>query len=201
MTDTTQNGTSEAKALEQLLDKDEPFFTPTKMQTRKVPMADCGDHAKFFSRRQEMRGMKSAEWIDHNPPFCSGTLRKNKHLGFRWYQQYLEERVCWEFGWEFECLPSSRIRFNDALTEGDCGPITEAGWHMERYITLRPFLEDRFEVKSIEVTYEDETVKEGVGLILRETSARWIPNGHIVYAIVTEWDREKKIWLPANNPC
>jgi hypothetical protein len=192
---------TDKESLEKLLDKDEPYFRPTKMQTRKVGMVDCGDHARFFARRQELRSMKSAVWIDHNPPFCSGTLRKNKHLGFRWYQQYLEERVAWEFGWEFECLASSRIRFNDALTEGDSKAITEAGWHMERYITLRPFLEDRFEVKSIEVTYEDESVSEGVGLILRETSARWIPNGHIVFAIVAEWNREKKEWLKAKNPC
>jgi len=121
------------------------------------------------------------DWIDKH---ASGTLRKNKRLGFSWRKQYLEERICWEFGWYFKCIPKSRVRFGDALTEGDCKEITEAGWHMERYISRWPFIEDEFEVTSIEATLADGTIEKGIGLVVKKTSANWIPVGHLVYAII-----------------
>src|SRR5262249_36811643 len=132
---------------------------------------------------------------------ASGTLRKNKALGMVWRSQYLEERTAYEFGWGFECLPRSRVTFGDAFTEGDCKPITEAGWFCERYMSLAQFPGDRCEVKYIVVDYGDGRQREGVGLIVRETSASFVPDGHLVFAVVAAFDPVKKRWRGAQNPC
>lgn len=167
------------------------------METNIVPMAEDLLNIQSLKKRIDLRNMKSEEWIQNH---ASGTLRKNKKLNMAWKSQYLEERIAYEFGWGFEILPKSRVSFGDAISEGDCHSVTEAGWHIERYMEMSIFPEDRVECKHIDVEYPDGTTKTGIGMILRETSANFVPSGHIVFAIVAEYDTVKKQWLEARNP-
>lgn len=167
------------------------------METVKVPLNEQVRACPALERRVALRRMEADEFIDRH---ASGTLRKNKRLGMAWRAQYLAERTAYEFGWGFECLPRSRVTFGDAYTEGDERALTEAGWLCERHITLATFPEDRYEVKYLNVDYGDDRRKEGVGLILRETSAGFVPDGHIVFAVVAEFDPVRKAWSAAHNP-
>ncbi len=167
------------------------------METVKVPLNEEIRNCPPLSRRVELRLMDAEEWINEH---ASGTLRKNKRLGMAWRAQYLAERTAYEFGYGFECLPRSRVTFGDAYTEGDCKALTEAGWLCERHLMLNPFPEDRFEVKYLNVDYGEDHKKEGVGLIVRQTSAAFVPDGHIVFAIVAEFDPARKRWRRAQNP-
>jgi hypothetical protein len=168
------------------------------METVKIPMDESLKTCAALRRRVELRLLGAEEFIDRH---ASGTLRKNRALGMVWRSQYLQERTAYEFGWEFECLPRSRVTFGDAYTEGDCAPVTEAGWFCERYLSLVAFPGDRLEVKYLNVEYADDRKREGIGLVVRETSASFIPEGHIVFAIVAEFDPVKKRFRPARNPC
>jgi hypothetical protein len=168
------------------------------METIKVPLNEDIKNCPPLQARVKLRLMSAEEFIEK---YASGTLRKNKSLGMVWKQQYLTERCAYEFGWGFECLPRSRVTFGDAYTEGDCKALTEAGWLCERYMSLIIFPEDYCEVKYINVDYGEEVKKEGVGLIVRQTSAQFIPDGHIVFAIVAEFDPVRKRWKHARNPC
>jgi hypothetical protein len=167
------------------------------METRVVPMhpelAACG----AMARRVGVRTMSDEAFVEHH---ASGTLRKNKRIGMAWREQYLSERTAYEFGWCFECLPRSRVTFGDAYTEGDEHAITEAGWHIERYLELAVFPEDQFEAKYLNVEYKDGVVREGIGIIVRQTSAPWVPGGHLVFAIVAEYDPAARGFKPAENP-
>jgi hypothetical protein len=143
-----------------------------------------------------LQGM--ADWIDDH---ASGSLRKSKKLGFSYRNLYLEERVAHDFGWAFKIAPRSRITFGDAMMEGDCHALTEACWHSERLLSRNPFPDtDYYEVKYIyEADVTGKISREGVGLILRQTSAKWLPAGHIVYAIIAEFYNDA--WRDAVNPC
>lgn len=165
----------------------------TEKTTTRVEVKDC----PILAKRLAIREMSAEDFIDNHG---SGTLRKNKRIGMVWRDQYLAERTAYEFGWEFECLPRSRVTFGDAYTEGDCHSVTEAGWHCERYMTMAIFPEDYFEVKYISVEYADGTKKEGIGLIVRKTSAPFVPNGYFVFAIVAQFDPINKKWHEARNP-
>lgn len=167
------------------------------METKQVPLDEHVSGCAALAKRVKLRLMSADEFVEGH---ASGTLRKNKRLGMVWREQYLEERVAWEFGWCFQCLPRSRVTFGDAYTEGDNHSITEAGWHIERYIELSTFPEDRFETKYITVEHKDGTKVEGIGMIVRETSAAFVPAGHIVFAIVAEFDVVKADWREAENP-
>lgn len=149
-----------------------------------------------FQKRQEIRYMGADEWIEEHG---SGTLRKNKRIGFAWHTQYMQERIAYEFGYYFECVPRTRITFNDPITEGDCHPITEAGWHIERYQNLSVFEEDKFEAKYISVEYRDGTRREGVGMVVTETSFS-VSSGNIIFVIIAEYDVVNKQYKPAINP-
>ncbi len=143
------------------------------------------------------RTANAEEWIEKH---ASGTLNKNKRLGMTWRSQYLEERIAYQYGWDFEIQPRSRIMFGDAFTEGDESAVTEAGWHIERYIETAVFPEDHYECKYINVEYAHGEKREGIGILIRETSAQWIPKGHIIFAIVAEFDTETGEWKEAVNP-
>lgn len=150
-----------------------------------------------IKKRIEIRFLSENDWIERH---ASGTLRKNKRLGFTYRSQYLHERVAYEFGWTFNLVPTSRVLWGAPFTEGDCKPITEAGWFAERYINLCIFSEDYFEVKYINITNPDDTITEGVGLIVRQTSAPWIGTNNSLYCIIAEFDNKTKKWLDARNP-
>jgi hypothetical protein len=167
------------------------------METKVVPLDEGMRSHASMAKLIAVRTMDADAFVEKH---ASGTLRKNKRLGMVWREQYLDERVAYEFGWEFQCLPRSRVTFGDAYTEGDTSALTESGWHIERFIELNPFAEDEFVAKYINVEYKDGIVREGVGMICRQTSAQWVPGGHIVFAIVATYDPAKKIWHEAKNP-
>ena len=150
----------------------------------------------LLNKRIAVRQMSESDWIEKHG---SGTLRKNKRIGFSYRSQYLAERVAYEFGYGFQIVPRSQITFGDPITEENCPALTEAGWHIERYLQLNIF-GDYLEAKYIHVSFRDASQKEGVGIIVRETSAAWLPTGHIVFSIIAEFDIEKKKWKNAINP-
>ncbi len=153
-------------------------------------------NVEAWAKRVAIRNVSEECWIEKH---ASGTLRKNKKIGFSYRTQYLAERVAYEFGFGFEILPRSQITFGDPITEENCKPLTEAGWHIERYMSTNVF-GDFIEAKYINASYRDNSKREGVGIILRETSAGWLPAGHIVFSIVAEFDPIKKAWKDAINP-
>jgi hypothetical protein len=167
------------------------------METQVVPVDPVLAACEPLHGLVGLRQMDADAFVERH---ASGTLRKNKRIGMVWREQYLHERAAYEFGWAFECLPRSRVTFGDAYTEGDVKPLTEAGWHIERYITMSVFPEDRFEAKYLNVEYKDGAAREGVGMVVRQTSAAFVPGGHIVFAIVAEYDPVKKVWHEAVNP-
>jgi hypothetical protein len=167
------------------------------MQTEIVPISEGIKNCVELQRRVQLREMDADTFITRH---SSGTLRKNRAIGMAWQQQYLEERTAYEFGWEFECLPRSRVTFGVANTEGDASAITEAGWHIERYLTLAIFPEDQMETKYIMIEESDGKRREGIGIIVRQTSAQFVPKGHLVFAIITPLDPVTHTWMHANNP-
>lgn len=151
---------------------------------------------KSYTMLDKVRTMSKEKFIKKH---ASGTLRKNTKLGLKTYSQYLEERIAYEFGWEFQTDYATRVTVGPAMSEGDVKGSTELGWHAERYLNTRVFKEDKVAVKYI--TYEDRegNIREGNGIIIEETSFN-LPNGYIVFAIIQEWDNNKNEWLEAVNP-
>ena len=144
--------------------------------------------------RRVLRTMNKETFIER---WGSGTLRKSHKLGFNVHEAYLQERARFEFGTGFEILPSSRITYSD-IKLVPCQGMTELGWHAERMIELRPFESDKFICKQFDIEYSNETKKFGAGIMLWETSAPWIPQGHMVFSVVTELIDNK--YQPAQNP-
>jgi len=167
------------------------------METQLFPISDAVRTSPALEKRLRIREMSAEDWIER---YASGTLRKNKRLGMAWHSHYLTERVAFEFGWEFELQPRSRVTFGDAFTEGDVSAITEAGWHIDRYLELSIFPEDRLECKYLQVEYADGSKTEGIGMVVRETSATWVGKGNLVFAIVAEFDPLAQAWQHAQNP-
>lgn len=148
-------------------------------------------------KRFAIRAMDADTFIEQH---ASGTLRKNKRLGMAWKAQYLEERTAFEFGWEFESVPRSRVTFGVAYTEGDAKSVTEAGWHADRIISLSIFPGDHYKVGYVMVEYQEGTRREGIGIVC-ETDAPFVPEGYVVFAILAEFDVPNQEWHPAVNPC
>ena len=167
------------------------------METKNVPMASQESLEGRLRQRQNIRALSADDFIEKH---ASGTLRKNKRLEMCWKDQYLHERVAYEFGWEFQYAPRSRVMTGPAYTEGDCPALTEAGWHMERYINLAPFPEDKYSAQYVHVEGPDGKRREGIGLVVEQTSASWIPKNHVIYAIIAEYHTDKKQWGEAKNP-
>lgn len=148
-----------------------------------------------FNLRVKVRLMSEIDFIDLHG---SGTLRKNKRLGFYYKKQYLHERVAFEFGYNFECIDETHINWGQPITEGDCSSVTEAGWHIDRY-SYFSFPGDTFEAKYIHVT-DGLEIKEGIGIIIRKTSAPFLPANHVVYTIIAQVDNKTHQYFSAKNP-
>lgn len=132
---------------------------------------------------------------------ASGTLRKNRRLGFAWKQHYLDERVCFEFGWTFESIPRTRVLSGVPNTEGDCHSVTEAGWFIDRYMAMN-VMGDQITPCYLNVEYPDGTIRQGIGMIVDpQDRPSWLPGGHVVFAIVSEYDADQEKWPDAENPC
>ena len=154
-------------------------------------------YKKNKSVKGKFRLLSEEEFIENHG---SGSLRKAKKLGMAYKSFYLEERVAYEFGWEFVAVPASRVTTGIVMAEGDCSVITELGWHVERMRTLNEIPEDVFECKYISYTNEEDVITEGVGIYLSQTSAPWLPNGKAVFALFCEWDKEAGAWKTKYNP-
>lgn len=166
--------------------------------TERIEMAAEIRSCAPFARRVKARLLTREEFIERH---ASGTLRKNNRIGMRMRDQYLHERTVFEFGWGFECVPETRVTWGSCLSEPDCRPITELGWLVDRYATVCAFPGDEMELKYIAVEYPDGARREGLGLVIRKTSADFIPEGHMVFALITEHDPVAKDWKEAVNPC
>ncbi len=148
-------------------------------------------------RRALARFMSEEDFIENH---ASGTLRKNKRLGFDYKKQYLHERIAFDFGYGFECLHETHINWGAAPTEGDCSSITEAGWHVDRY-QFFAFPGDTFEVKYLKIhDGATNTEREGVGLIIRRTSAPYVPTGYVVFSLIAQVDTRAHEYMNAINP-
>lgn len=130
--------------------------------------------------RVNVRFMPTEEFIDKHGSNC---LRRNRRLGFTWQSQYLEERVAFEFGMCFQCLPRDSVSFDNPKS-GSNWHSNESGVFIDRYLEMNIFEEDIFEAKYIFV--KNEIKAKGVGLICKQTSAPFIPSGHVVFGIVCE---------------
>lgn len=167
------------------------------MNTRKVKMRKRTASCDVIAHLVELRTESADEFVEKR---ASGTLRKNKRIGLAWRSQYLHERAAYEWGYAFECLPATRVTAGKAQTEGDCKPLTEVGWHCERYLARKVFPEDEFDVSYIRVVERDGQIREGVGLVVMQTSAAWVPDGHTVFAIIAELSSATGQYLAAINP-
>jgi hypothetical protein len=166
--------------------------------TERVPLPAGIERNRHFARRIAVRKMSRDYFIEHH---SSGTLRKNANVGMHAAKQYLHERIVFEFGWCFECLSETRVTWGQPITEPDCKPVTEVGWHIDRYAQVALFPGDEIETKYVIVDYGDGVRKEGLGLVVRRTSAQFIPEGYMVFAIIAEFDTYSKHWKEAVNPC
>lgn len=147
--------------------------------------------------RSKARFMSDIEFLFFH---ASGTLRKNARLGFDYKKQLVHERVAFDFGYGFEAIHESHVNWGPPMTEGDCHAITEAGWHIDRYQYVI-FPGDEFEAKYLKIHTGTGPDREGVGIIIRKTSAPYIPASHVVFSIIAEVDTVKHDYMPASNPC
>jgi hypothetical protein len=166
------------------------------METKVIPLSDKDALFTAIPFKIKQLVLDEDGWIQAH---ASGTLRKNKSVGFSYRTQYLQERIAYQFGYGFNILPRSKVTFGDPITEGDNHSVTEAGWHIERYINTRLLPEDHYEAKYI-TAEESDGPHEGIGIVVRETTAQWVPTGHIIYAIIAEFDKTAGTYKPATNP-
>jgi hypothetical protein len=163
------------------------------LKTEKVAVSTQG----LPSRIVENRTMTNAAWIEAHG---SGTLRDNRELGFVWSIQCLSERLAYTFGYGFAAFKAHLVTFNDSISECDEAAYTLAGRWVKRYLAKSLFAEDYFEVKYVIVSSDEgKRVWEGIGLIVRQTSARFIPEDTMVFAKIARFDPLKGQWdAPVN---
>lgn len=142
----------------------------------------CENDLPETHARRVLRNMSMEDFIDK---LGSGTLRKSARLGFNVQEAYLQERAQVEFGSGFEVVPSSRVTYSD-IKLIPCAALTELGWHAERMMEMSPFESDQFVCKQFEIEYANGRIREGAGILVRKTSAPWVPKGQMVIAIVAE---------------
>jgi hypothetical protein len=163
------------------------------LKTGKVAVSTQGLPARIV----ENRTMTNAAWIEAHG---SGTLRDNRELGFVWSIQCLSERLAYTFGYGFSAFKGHLVTFNDSISECDEAAYTLAGRWVKRYLAKSLFAEDYFEVKYVIVSSDEgKRVWEGIGLIVRQTSAQFIPEDTMVFAKIARFDPAKGQWdAPVN---
>ena len=167
------------------------------METKVVEIHESIKNSPVLERRIHQRTSSRKDFIEK---YGSGTIKKAMLLGCKIKDFYLEERVAFVFGWEFEVIPSSRIKIGEVLAESDCKSQTEAFWHILRYRETNIFPNDIYLCKYIEVEYSDGIKKEGIGIFVSQTSAKFIPKGNSVFSIISEFSRIKNEYKDALNP-
>lgn len=165
------------------------------MKTEKVSLSEVS--AALPSRIVQNRVMPNKEWVLAHG---SGTLRDNMELGFVWSIQCLSERLAYTFGYGFSAFKDHLVTFNDAITECDERAYTLAGRWVTRYLAKSLFPEDYFELKYVIVKNEKGHREwEGLGLIVRQTSAQFIPSNTMVLAKIARFDAVRESWdAPVN---
>lgn len=160
------------------------------MKTVKVELSK---NAKLLPQRIIVaRTMSHSDWINEHG---SGTLRDNKELNFVWSIQCLSERVAYTFGYGFSAYKSSLVTFNDSISDCDELAYTLSGRWMKAYLAKNLFPEDYFELKYIIIKDEqDKRVWEGIGVIVRESSATFIPDSTLVLAKVVRYNTVEHKW-------
>jgi len=166
------------------------------MKTKIIKMPKAVKKCVAYEDRLKIRHMYQQEWID---AFASGTLQTSVKLGMAVRDFYLVERVAFEFGWEFEVLPASRVTTGVPVSEGDESAITEFGWYAKR-ANWNLFYGDKMAFKYVIVEYVDGTKKEGLAFVITETSASWLPKNHLLFALVAEFNTKTGEWNKAVNP-
>lgn len=160
------------------------------MKTVKVEMSEKSK--QLPARIIAPRTMSNAQFIENHG---SGTLRDNKNLGFVWSIQGLSERIAYTFGYGFGAFKSHNVVFNDSISECDEVAYTMAGRWFKSYQAKKLFEEDYFEIKYVIIKDDtDKKVWEGIGVIVRETSATFIPDSMIVIARIARFDPVKQVW-------
>lgn len=173
------------------------------MNTKIVPFKEIELLDISIQRQTLMRTTPLNDWlkIPSLSDRLSGTLKKNARVGFKYQQQLEHEAICQTLGFGFEILPSTYLTFNDPITEGDCHPLTEVGWHMDRLLFIQLFKEDVFKLQYINIQDKDGKIeRQGVGIIVEKTSIQWIRKGSICFALMTEFNSITKTWSPCINP-
>lgn len=160
------------------------------MKTVRVPLSD--NSRRLPQRIVEKRTMSNSDFIEQHG---SGTLRDNKNLGFVWSIQNLSERIAYTFGYGFAAFKSHTVVFNDSISECDEVAYTLAGRWFKAYQAKKLFEEDYFEIKYVIVKDEqDQKVWEGIGVVVRETSATFVPDNTLVIAQVARFDPKTQTW-------
>lgn len=148
------------------------------------------------------RSTSPMKWFD-NPALkerFSGTLIKSHRHNLKVGDHAKHEAIAQTMGYLFEILPTSRVTFGVPISEGDCHAVTETLWHCDRMIANNIFPEDVFEVKYINVTEDSGVVREGIGILVRETSIQWVGTSNLLFAIVAVYDAAKGKWEDPINP-
>lgn len=173
------------------------------METKVVKLKHEYNLTSGMLMQKKMRMTPLKEWLIESDlkDRLSGTLKKNATIGFKSVSQLNEEALAQTLGWGFESLPTTFVTFNEAITEGDCHSLTEVGWHIDRLLNVHIFEEDIFELKYIVIHDTDGNIqRQGVGVVLKETSVSWIMKSHLVFALLTEYDNKQKEWSDCLNP-
>lgn len=163
-------------------------------KTVKVPLSPQSE--MLPSRILAPRLMTNAEFVEKHG---SGTLRDNAALGFVTSIQCLAERVAYTFGYGFASYKQDRVVFNDSISECDEPAYTQSGRWFKAYLAKRLFDEDYFEIKYVSITEHDGSAWEGIGIIVRETSALFVPDGVLIVAKLAQYDAKRKAWEPFVN--
>ena len=165
------------------------------MRTIKVDLSK--ESSLLPQRIVNARTITNSQWIDEHG---SGTLRDNKELKFVWSMQCLAERIAYTFGYGFGAYKEHLVTFNDSISECDEQSYTLAGRWMKRYLAMKLFPEDYFELKYVII--KDESGKrewEGIGVIVRETSASFVPDGIMIVAKIAMYNTNTHQWQKAVN--
>lgn len=159
--------------------------------THKVPVSESSQ-LKIPARIINARTMSDADFIEQHG---SGTLRDNKNLGFACKMQAMSERCAYTFGYGFSAIKSHLLVFNNSISECDEKAYTYAGRWFKAYKAKNLFEEDHFEIKYISI--KDETgnnIMEGIGIVVTQTSAQFIPDNTFVFAMICKYHAEQGKW-------
>ena len=131
--------------------------------------------------------------------YGSDYLKHAKATGIGCRDLCLAERVRFVFGRPFECLPSTQVMKGRQIAIEGYDQVAEATSLINK-LRVHSFLGDTYDPCFLDASYRDGTKKLGFGVIVKETSAHFIPRGYVVFVIITEYDGTDHSWKPVVNP-